>query len=279
MSPDLDAKLERMTAILRELERVAVAFSAGVDSTLILKVAIDTLGPENVIAVTAKSHTLAQDEYLSAVSLASRLGAEHVVIETHEFDDPNYTANPANRCYFCKTHLFSEMQPIVRERGFHHVVTGANVDDADDWRPGHQAAREHGVREPAAEAGLTKRDIRELSARFNLPTFDKPAMPCLASRIPYGDEVTPEKLRMIEQGEAYLRKELGLTECRVRHHGPVARIEVPPQHIERLASPEFRDQITERLREIGYQYVALDLTGFRSGALNEVITLSTDTGA
>ena len=269
--PTLDDKLDRMKDILRSLERVAVAFSAGVDSTFVLKVAVDTLGPENVLAVTGRSDSLAPDEFEAASQLAERFGARHVVIDTDEFNDPNYTSNPTNRCYYCKSNLYEHMGPVMRRHGMAHIVSGANADDSHDWRPGLQAAKEHNVRAPAAEAGLTKQDIRDLSARLSLPTKDKPAMPCLSSRIPYGEEVTPEKLRMIGQGEAYLRKELGIGDCRVRHHGSVARIEVPADQIERLARPDLRAALDKHFQSIGYRYVALDLRGFRSGALNEVI--------
>ncbi|UCG15872.1 MAG: ATP-dependent sacrificial sulfur transferase LarE [Phycisphaerales bacterium] len=269
--PTLDDKLDRIKDILRSLERVAVAFSAGVDSTFVLKVAVDTLGPENVLAVTGRSDSLPPDEFEAASQLADRFGARHVVIDTDEFDDPNYTSNPTNRCYYCKSNLYEHMGPVMRQHAMAHIVSGANADDAHDWRPGLQAAREHNVRAPAAEAGLTKQDIRDLSARLNLPTHDKPAMPCLSSRVPYGEEVTPEKLRMIGQGEAYLRKELGIADCRVRHHGSVARIEVPADQIERLARPDVRAALDHHFQSIGYRYVALDLRGFRSGALNEVI--------
>lgn len=277
MAQTLDQKFQHMQDILRSLERVAVAFSAGVDSTFVLKVAIDTLGPANVVAITGRSDSLAQDELDATIDLARQLGAEHVVVDTHELDNPNYAANPANRCFYCKSTLYEHMGPIMRERGIAHAVNGTNADDHGDYRPGLQAAEQFQVRAPAAEAGLTKQDIRELSARLGLPTFDKPAMPCLASRIPYGEAITPEKLRMIEQGEAYLRRQLGLTNCRVRHHGVLARIEVPADQIERLASADVRTALDAHFRGIGYQYVALDLRGFRSGALNEVIQLKTPT--
>ena len=277
MAQTLDRKFQYMQDILRSLERVAVAFSAGVDSTFVLKVAIDTLGPANVVAITGRSDSLAQDELDATIDLARQLGAEHVVVDTHEMDNPNYAANPANRCFYCKSTLYEHMGPIMRERGIAHAVNGTNADDYGDYRPGLQAAEQFQVRAPAAEAGLTKQDIRELSARLGLPTFDKPAMPCLASRIPYGEAITPEKLRMIEQGEAYLRRQLGLTNCRVRHHGVLARIEVPADQIERLASADVRTALDAHFRGIGYQYVALDLRGFRSGALNEVIQLKTPT--
>ena len=206
-----------MQAILRELESVAVAFSAGVDSTLVLRVALDVLGPENVVAVTGRSDSLARAEFDQAVELASAVGAEHVVLDTDEFANPNYTSNPSNRCYFCKTTLYDHMERFIQERGINTIVNGINADDLGDFRPGIQAAKEHAVRAPAAEAGLTKADVRELSRRFGLPTFDKPASPCLSSRVPYGQAVTPEKLRMIEAAEAFLHS-LGIRECRVRHY-------------------------------------------------------------
>jgi len=266
----LDEKYQRLQEILRELKSVAVAFSAGVDSTFLLKVAVDTLGPENAVAVTGRSDSLASAEFEETKELAESIGAEHVVLDTDEFDNPDYTANPQNRCYFCKTALFTRMKPFIAGRGLNAMVSGTNADDLGDFRPGIDAGRELGVRAPVAEAGLTKNDIRELSARLGLPTFDKPASPCLSSRIPYGEEITPEKLRMIEAGEAFLR-EMGILECRVRHHNKLARIEVPPEFIPKLAEPETAARIDEHFRSLGYNYVSLDLRGFRSGSLNEVI--------
>ncbi len=271
----LDEKVERMRSILRELESVAVAFSAGVDSTLVLKVAIDTLGPDNVVAVTGRSDSLARAEFDDARKLADAVGAEHVILDTDEFDDPNYTANPTNRCYFCKTTLYTHLERFIAQRGIKAMVNGANADDLGDYRPGHEAAHEHDVRAPAAEAGLTKADVRELSKRLGLPTYDKPASPCLSSRIPYGEEVTPEKLRMVEAAEAFLHDELGIRECRVRHHNTLARIEVPPEFIPLLADPQNAARIDQHFRSLGYNYVSLDLRGFRSGSLNEVIALDT----
>ncbi len=274
MQPDgLDRKFEQMKDIIRSLERVAVAFSAGVDSTLVLKVAVDVLGSENVTAVTGKSDSLAQAEFDHAVELADLVGAEHVVIETDEFDNPDYLANPTNRCYFCKTTLYEHLGGFIEERGIKAVINGINADDQGDWRPGIQAAAEHNVRAPAAEAGMTKQDIRDLSKRLGLPTFDKPASPCLSSRVQYGEPITPQKLRMIESCEAFLH-ELGFGECRVRHHDKLARIEVPPDRIAELAEPELRARIDEHFRSVGYQYVALDIRGFRSGSMNEVIPLT-----
>ncbi len=263
-------KLERMKDILRSLRRVVVAFSAGVDSTFLLKVAIDTLGPGNVLAATADSDSLSRAEFEEARRLADKFGAPHRVIATQEMNDPNYRANPANRCYFCKTELYAKLRPILTAEGYTAIVNGINADDLGDWRPGIQAARENDVRSPCAEAGMTKQDIRILSQQMGLPTYDKPASPCLSSRIQYGEEITPEKLKMVEQGEAFLHG-LGLRECRVRHHNNLARIEIPADQIAAFMQPEMRARIDAEFRRIGYTFVAMDLRGFRSGSMNEVI--------
>jgi len=274
----LQDKYRRMQQILRSLERVVVAFSAGVDSTFLLKAAVDTLGRENVLAVTGNSDSVAQAELQEARKLAELVGAEHVIVQTDEFDDPNYTANPANRCYYCKSSLYRHLQRLMTQRGFKAIVAGVNADDLGDWRPGIRAGEQYNVRAPVAEAGLTKQEIRILSRQMGLPTYDKPASPCLASRIPYGEQVTPEKLRMIEQAEAFLRQ-LGLRECRVRHHhGNLARIEIPAEQISEFMQPQLRMRIDEALRRIGYSFVAMDLRGFRSGALNEAIRISGQSG-
>lgn len=266
----VDQKYLKLQDVLRSFRRVAVAFSAGVDSTFLLKAAADTLGPANVIAVTGTSDSLAQAEFKESIDLAKALGVEHVLIETEEFKDPNYLANPTNRCYFCKSELFNKLDGFIAARGLDAVLAGVNTDDYADWRPGIQAGKERDVRAPLAEVGMTKDEIRVLSERFGLPTYDKPASPCLSSRIQYGEEITPEKLRRIEQGEKLLRS-LGFRECRVRHHHNLARIEVPADEIERLCQPETRRQIDAAFREFGYTFVCVDLRGFRSGSLNEVI--------
>lgn len=271
---NLDEKYEHLRRILRDLESVAVAFSAGVDSTLLLKVAIDVLGPDQVVAVTGRSDSLARAEFDQACALAESFGAEHVVLDTDEIENPDYLRNPINRCYFCKATLYSHMERFIKERGIKAIVSGTNTDDLGDFRPGIDAGHDHKVRSPLAEAGLTKDDLRELSDRFGLPTFDKPASPCLASRVPYGETITPEKLKMIEAAEAFLHG-MGIRECRVRHHEKVARIEVPPRFIPMLAEPENAARIDEHFRTLGFNYVALDLRGFRSGSMNEVIPLST----
>ncbi|MEE8170383.1 MAG: ATP-dependent sacrificial sulfur transferase LarE [Phycisphaerae bacterium] len=266
----LQTKLDRMRTCLRELRSVAVAFSGGVDSTFVLKVAADTLGRDCVVAVTGRSPSIPEQELEDARRLAELIGVEHVVIDTDEFSDPNYLANPTNRCYFCKTELYGKLADFIAGRGIRHMLNGTNADDLGDYRPGLKAASEFEVHAPIADAGLSKADVRRLSAELGLPTADKPAAPCLSSRIPYGAAVTPEKLSMIERAERLLH-ELGFRECRVRHHDNMARIEVPSDQIEALMQPETRARVESGLRDIGYAYVTVDLRGLRSGSLNEVI--------
>ena len=270
----LEVKHTRMTEILRELQSVAVAFSAGVDSTLVLKVALDTLGAKNVLAVTGRSDSVAAAELAEAGRIVLDPDVEHLVLDTDEFDNPNYVANPDNRCYFCKTSLYGNMARLLSDRGIKTIVNGTNVDDLGDYRPGLDAAREHGVRSPLAEAGLTKADVRELSRRLGLATHDKPAAPCLSSRVPYGEAVTPEKLRMIEAAERFLHDELGIRECRVRHHNGLARIEVAPDNLPLLTKAGNAARIDAHFRSLGYTIVTVDLRGFRSGSLNEALPLT-----
>lgn len=269
VTADREAKLAAMRARIRGLGSVAVAFSAGADSTFVLKVALDTLGRANVLAVTARSPSVPAAELAEAAQLADRLGVDHAVIDTHEFSDPNYTANPTDRCYYCKSTLYSHMQLVVQERGIDAIVSGTNHDDLGDWRPGLRAAGEKEIVAPAAEAGLTKDDIRAFSRAWGLPTSDKPASPCLSSRVPYGQAVTPEKLRMIEAAEMLLKERFALRDCRVRHYGDFARIEVLPERIVELQAAT--SELEEAFHSIGFSRIEIDPRGFRSGALNEVI--------
>ena len=275
----LDAEVRlRLDSCLRALEemgRVMVAFSAGVDSTFLLALAVKALGRENVVAVMGISPSLAERERAMGRDLARTIGAELVEVATGELSDPAYAGNPANRCYYCKSDLFCRLKGLAEERGFAAVLSGANADDTGDFRPGIRAGEELGVRSPLLEAGLTKADIRAASKALELPTWDKPAMACLASRVAYGEAITADKLSRIEQAE-YVLKDLGFRECRVRDHGTVARIEVPACEIERVV--EFRETIRESLEGLGYTYVAVDLRGFRSGSMNEVLTAARPDG-
>lgn len=275
----LESKHAALRELLLPMHSVAVAFSAGADSTLVLKVALDVLGPANVVAVTGRSDSLARGELDDTIRIASALGAEHAILDTDEFTIANYTSNPANRCYFCKTTLYSHLHRFISARGLRTIVNGVIADDLGDYRPGLQAAAEHSIRAPLAEAGFTKFDVRELSHRLGLSTHDKPASPCLSSRIPYGEEVTPAKLRMIEQAETFLRN-FGIRECRVRHHANnAARIEVPPDWITKLNTTEMTPKLDAHFRTLGYQSWSIDPRGFRSGSLNELIPLAIRQGA
>jgi uncharacterized protein len=248
-----------------------VAFSGGVDSAFLAAVANDVLG-EGALSVTADSPSYPARHREVAVALARQCRLRHEFVVTAEMSSPEYTANPSNRCYYCKRELFGRLTVLARARGFAVVVDGNNADDRGDYRPGRQAAREQGVRSPLDEAGLTKADIRELSRRLGLPTWDQPASACLSSRIPYGTEVTVEKLQMIEQAEDALHS-LGFRHCRVRHHGDVARLELGVEDMRRALDDDVRRAIVEGLKEVGFRFVSLDLQGYRTGSLNEVLPL------
>jgi uncharacterized protein len=260
-------KLARMRASLSDLGSVLVAFSGGVDSTFVLRVAVDVLGPR-AVALTAISASVAPEERLEAARLAELLGARHILVDSAEVQNPAYRRNPTDRCYFCKSELYSLCERTRAELGLAAVVDGFNADDTRDHRPGHRAAEEARVHSPLAEAGLTKDEIRALSHAAGLPTWDKPAMPCLASRIPYGTSVTEERLFQVGSAESELRA-LGLRTFRVRYHGDIARLEVSAEEVARFSDAEFRERVNTALRGRGFKYVALDLEPFRSGRLNE----------
>jgi uncharacterized protein len=268
-----EAKLSRLREIIKGYGSLLVAFSGGCDSTLLLKVAQEVLG-DKVMAVTARSETYPSREYEEATKLAQEIGASHLTIDTSELSVGGFSSNPPERCYFCKAELFERLLEIAKEHGIGYVADGASVDDASDHRPGMRAARELGIVSPLKEAGLTKEDIRAASRASGLSTWNKPSFACLASRFPYGEEITAGKLKKVDAAETYLRS-LGFEQVRVRHHhGNIARIEVPEEDIRRFLDRSLREEVASRLKEIGYAYVSLDLRGYRSGSLNEVLPRS-----
>lgn len=268
--PLLISQRDRLIETLRGYGRVAVAYSGGIDSTVVAQAAFEALG-DAAIAVTAVSDSLASGELEEAQELARLIGITHRVIRTQEFNDPNYLRNQPDRCYFCKTELYTRLTGMLEELNVDVIVSGANTDDLGEYRPGLRAASENNVRHPLQEAGLNKGDVRALAKAWQLPTWDKPATPCLSSRIAYGVEVSPERVRMIDQAEQWLRQ-LGLRVLRVRYHkGDVARVEVPVDDLPRLVQPEVRAAMVSAFRSYGFKFVTLDLEGFRTGSLNGLI--------
>jgi len=270
-SPALDEKRDRLLQTLRDYGSVVVAFSAGVDSTVVAKAAALACG-DKAVAATAFSPSLASGELDQARELAGLIGIRHEIVETDEFSNPEYLANPGNRCYFCKTELYGHLGPLARKLGINAVVNGANIDDQGDFRPGMTAAAENAVASPLIEAGITKADVRVLARLWGLPVWDKPATPCLSSRIAYGIEVTPSRVRMIDLAEQFLKQLLGENELRVRLESrDLARIEVPLGALEKIVGPDVCSQVVERFMGLGFASVTVDLQGFRSGSMNAVL--------
>ena len=273
---DIKDKLGQLKKTLREMGTVLVAYSGGVDSTFLAVTAHEVLG-QNSMAVFASSPVAPPMEKEQAASLAHNIGLRFRIIDSNEMANPDFVANPPERCYYCKRELFSELKPIALAEGLKWIADGTNADDLSDFRPGRKASVEAGIRSPLLEAGLTKEEIRQLSCERGLPTWDRPASPCLASRIPYGIPVTAETLNKIARGEQYLHS-LGLRQLRLRHHGNIARIELDQEDMAKILKADIRQGIVEHLKALGYKYVALDLTGYRIGSLNEVLNITNREG-
>jgi uncharacterized protein len=265
----VEQKFNVLKEYLKSLGSVAVAYSGGVDSTFLIKVAYDVLG-DKAIAVTARSSTYPEREFNEAVAYIKNIGAQHIVITSEELDIEGFSSNPTNRCYYCKKELFEKVGEVAREKGIQYVADGSNYDDLNDYRPGMQAAKELQVVSPLKYAELTKEDIRILSKKLGLPTWDKPAFACLSSRFPYGHQITREKLFMVEQAEEYLMS-LGFRHLRIRHHEETARIELGEKEFESFLDKELMRKVVKKLKNIGFTYVCLDLEGYRTGSMNEVL--------
>ena len=266
----LRKKLEELKNIFAEMEKALIAYSGGIDSTLVAKVAYDVLG-DKALAITAVSPSLLPEDLEDARIQAAVIGISHEEVKTHEMENQNYTSNPINRCYFCKSELHDTLKPLALKKGYSYVVDGVNAEDLRDYRPGIQAAKERGARSPLAEVGMSKFEVRQMAKDLDLPWWDKPAQPCLSSRFPYGEEITLEKLQRVGRGERYLR-DLGLKNVRVRSDKDTARIEILPEKIKEFVLTTDLPQLVGKFREFGFIYVTLDLEGYRSGKLNQVLS-------
>lgn len=268
----IQTKLTQLTSLFQDMEKALIAYSGGVDSTLVAKVAYDVLG-DRALAITAVSPSLLPEELEESSIQAAVIGIKHELVETQEMENPNYTSNPTNRCYFCKSELHDTLKPLAIARGYPYVVDGVNADDLQDYRPGIQAAKERGARSPLAELGITKMEVREISRHLGLSWWDKPAQPCLSSRFPYGEEITVAKLQRVGRAEIYLRQ-LGYQNLRVRSFGDTAKIELPSEQIQEFILNTDLARLVAKFKELGFIYVTLDLEGYSSGKLNQVLSLS-----
>lgn len=266
---ELERKYAKLQETIAEMGSALIAFSGGVDSTLLAKVAKDKLG-ERAMVVTALSETYPSAELKEAQELAKQIGIRQILIHSEELDIPGFSKNPPNRCYFCKAELIGKLQEVAQKEGLKHILLGLNFDDLGDFRPGTKAAKDKGARSPLQEAGLTKAEIRTLSKMFGLPTWNKPSFACLSSRFPYGEEITREKLSQVDQAEDFLRS-LGFRQFRVRHHQTIARLEIDPEDFPRIAQDSIRNQVVAKFKELGFTYVSVDLQGYRTGSMNEVL--------
>lgn len=266
---NIQEKYKELKEYIESLGSVAVAFSSGVDSTFLLKVAHDVLG-EKAIAITARSCSFPERELNEAIAFAKDNGIMHKIVDSEEMEIEGFSQNPVNRCYLCKRELFSKMKDLAEKNGFQEVVEGSNMDDLGDYRPGLTAIRELGIKSPLRHAELTKAEIRQLSKELGLPTWEKQSFACLSSRFPYGQTITPEKLKMVDEAEQLLL-DLGFRQVRVRHHETLARIEISEEQFEKIMEKQVRDQIYDRLKEIGFAYVSLDMAGYRTGSMNETL--------
>lgn len=264
----MDEKMENLKNMIKKMGKVLIAFSGGIDSSFLAKICSDVLGKENVIAVTAESELYTPEEIEDAKRIADFIGIKHLIIHTDEMKDEKFISNDAERCYICKKELFKKLKEIAEERNIKYILDGSNADDSHDFRPGRKAVMEFGVKSPLMDAGITKKEIRFLSKKMNLPVYEKPSNACLASRFPYGERITKEKIKMVYEAEKFLR-EIGFKIVRVRHHGKIARIEVDKEEIKKLL--EFREEILKEFKRIGYVWVCMDIEGYRTGSMNEVL--------